>query len=128
MSNCNETWKCKCGCISKYSHKARWAFISKYKCNYLSKYKKINLNNLGDESSLINKLKIKKSTNNQEQFIPVKKVKYDENTCQMVVEIEKSELSNQIAQSKQKKTKRLKKIIRQKDLVELRELLGYIIK
>lgn len=130
MSGCDEVWKCKCGCASKHSHKARWAFISTYKRNYSSKYKKANLDkdDLNTESNLVKKLKIihTRSNNNQEQYVPIKKVKYDEITRQIVLEIEEPE------QVKQKKTKKntnvINKIIIEKDLVELRELLGYIIK
>lgn len=133
MSGCNEIWKCKCGCASKHSHKSRWAFISTYKRNYSSKYKKANWDkdDLNTESSLVKKLKIihTNTNNNQEQFIPVKKVKFDEITNQIVVEIEEPEQSKQkkVKQSK-KITNGIKKMMIEKDLIELRELFGYIIK
>lgn len=130
MSGCDEIWKCKCGCTSKQSHKSRWAFISTYKRNYSSKYKKANWDkdDLNTESSLVKKLKIihANTNNNQEQFIPVKKVKFDEITRQIVVEIEEPE---QHKQKKAKKSKdKIKKMIIEKELVELRELFRYIIK
>lgn len=142
MSGCDEVWKCKCGCASKHSHRARWAFISTYKRNYSSKYKKANWDkdDLNTESSLMKKLKIihGKTNNNQEQYVPVKKVKFDKITNQIVVEIEEpeqSKQSKQFKQSKQKKVKQTKKITNgikkmmiEKDLIELRELFGYIIK
>lgn len=115
MSGCDEVWKCKCGCASKHSHKAHWAFISTYKRNYCSKYKKANWDkdDLNTETSLVKKLKIihANTNNNQEQFIPVKKVKFDEITRQIVVEIEEPE------------QKKPEKVIIEKDLVELRELI-----
>lgn len=133
MSGCDEIWKCKCGCASKHSHKARWAFISTYKRNYSSNYKKDNLDkeDLNTESSLVKKLKIihTRPNDNQEKYVPIKKVKYDEITRQIVLEIEEPE---QVKQKKVKQVKKntngIKKIIIEKDLVELRELLGYIIK
>lgn len=133
MSGCDEVWKCKCGCVSKYSHKARWAFISTYKRNYSSKYKKANWDeeDLNTESNLVKKLKIihEKTNNNQEQYVPIKKVKFDEITRQIVLEIEEPEQSKQKkAKQSKKNTNKIKKMIIEKDLIELRELFGYIIK
>jgi len=123
MSGCDEGWKCKCGCASKHSHKARWAFISAYKRNYSSKYKKANLDNddLNIETNLVKKLKIIHTRPNDKQYIPIKKVKYDEITQQIVVEIDEP---NQQEQKKAKKnTNGIKKMIIEKELVELRELI-----
>ena len=120
MSGYNEVWKCKCGCITKHSHKARWAFISTYKRNYSSKYKKINWDkdDLNTESDLVRKLKIfhTRSNNNQEQYVPIKKVKFDEITQQIVLEIEEPE-------QKKENTNKIKKMIIDKDLIELSELI-----
>jgi len=136
MTECNEIWKCKCNCASKYSHKARWAYISTYKRNYSSKYKKTNLDkdNLTIESNLVKKFKIfhTRPNNNQEHFIPIKKVKFDKMTNQIVVDIEEPKESIQTKQKKaeqsEKNTNGEKKMIIEKDLVELKELFGYIIK
>lgn len=119
MSKYNEVWKCKCKCTSKHSHKARWAFISTYNRNYSSKYKNAHLNkeDLDSETSLVKKLKIKRTIDNQEQYVPIKKVKFDEITHQIVLEIDEQ------SQSKQKKEKQLNKMIIEKDLVELRDLI-----
>lgn len=134
MSGCDEVWKCKCGCASKHSHKARWAYISTY--NYSSKYKKANLDkdDLNTETSLVKKLKIihTRPNNNQEQYVPIKKVKFDEISNQIVVEIEEPEQSKQSKQKKTKQSKKItngiKKMIIEKDLIELRELFGYVVK
>lgn len=129
MSGCDEVWKCKCGCASKHSHKARWAFISTYKRNYSSKYKKAVVDNddLNVESNLVKKLKIIHTRSNNEQYVPIKKVKYDEITKQIVVEIDEPKQHEQHKQHKQKKAKKntneIKKMIIEKELVELRELI-----
>jgi hypothetical protein len=133
MSGCDDVWKCKCGCASKHSHKARWAFISTYKRNYSSKYKKANWNkeDLNTESSLVKKLKIinARPNDNQEQYVPIKKVKFDEISNQIVVEIEEpKQYKQKKAKQSKKNTKGDKKMIIEKDLIELRELFGYIIK
>lgn len=129
MSGYDNVWKCKCGCMSKKSHRARWAFISIYKRNNTSKYKNSNWDrdNLNSESSLVKKLKIihTRTNNNQEQLIPIKKVKYDEITKQIVLEIEQSEESEQSEQVEQSEVIEPKKIIIEKDLIELSELFGY---
>ena len=126
MSEYNEVWKCKCGCASKYSHKARWAFISRYKSNYSSKYKKANWNKdeLDTESSLVRKFKIihTRTNNNQKQYIPIKKVKFDEITQQIILEIEEPKQPKQPKKSK-KNINITKKMIIEKDLIELRELI-----
>lgn len=122
MSECDEVWKCKCGCISKHSHKARWAFISTYKCSYSSKYTKANRDNddLNVESNLVKKLKIIHTRSNDKQYVPIKKVKYDEISKQIVVEIDEPK---QYEQKKVKKnTNEIKKMIIEKELVELSEL------
>lgn len=126
MSECTDVWKCKCGCASKQLHRLRWVLISKYKCNYSFKHKKTNWidDDLNSESSLVRKLKIKRTNNNLEQFIPVKKVKFDEITQQIVVEIEEIQQSIQPIQSKQKKVKKNKNnLLISKDLIDLREFL-----
>ena len=41
MSDNSPKWNCKCGCISKQSHRSRWAFISKHKCNHFIKRKNL---------------------------------------------------------------------------------------
>lgn len=118
----NNIWKCKCGCSSKQSHRSRWSFISRYKKNYSDKYRKIN-NNLENESSLVNKLRIKRNNTNlsQEIMIPVKKVKFDEITKKIIVETEddKPEIN------KSKKIIKSKKNI-DNDLIDLRELFNTI--
>ncbi len=80
-------WNCKCGCVSKYSHRSRWAFISKYKHNSLTKYKNIQEENQSN-NSLINKLLLKRTNSNTEsiRFVPVKKVKYDSATGKIIIE------------------------------------------
>jgi hypothetical protein len=80
-------WSCKCGCISKQSHRSRWAFISRYKCNHLTKYKNI-IEDEQSNNSLINKLLLKRTNSDKEsiQFIPVKRVKFDVNTGKIIIE------------------------------------------
>ena len=125
-----DVWKCKCGCVSKQSHRSKWAFISRYSRNYSSKYKNINWDkdDLNSESSLVKKLKIihTSTNNNQEQIIPIKKVKYDEITQKILLEIEDSEQSEPKKKViEPKKIIEQKKIIIGKDLIELSELFGY---
>lgn len=128
MSGCDEVWKCKCGCTSKHSHKARWAFISTYKRNYSSKYTKANWDNddLNTESNLVKKLKIIHTRTNNKQYVPIKKVKYDEISKQIVVEIDepkRHELKKAKKNANKKNTNEIKKMIIEKELVELRELI-----
>lgn len=127
MSEYNNVWKCKCGCTSKHSHKAHWAFISKYKRKYSSKYKKVNWDkdDLNTESGLVRKLKIihTRSNNNQEQCVPVKKVKFDEITRQIVLEIEEPKKSKQPEKPEEQQKVKKNIMIIEKDLIELRELI-----
>ena len=128
MSNdFKEKWKCKCGCISKQSHKSRWAFISKYNRNYSFKYNNLKKDDLNSESSLMKKLRIihSKTNNNLELCVPNRKVKYDEITKQIVLDIEKSEQIESSEQIEQIKVKQQKKIIIKKDLIELNKLFGH---
>lgn len=133
MSKSDEIWKCKCCCVSKQSHRGRWAFISTYKHNNFSKYKKINCDqdDLNSESRLVDKFRIKRNIENHEKLIPVKKVKFDEITNKIILEIDEEK---QPKKTKSKQYKQLKKIsnseqvqqiIIQKDLIDLRELFGY---
>lgn len=82
-------WNCKCGCVSKHSHRSRWAFITR--CKYQSKLINYNLNFINDEkttNSLINKLCLKRKNQNieSELTINVKRVRYDETTKKIIIE------------------------------------------
>lgn len=127
MSGYDDVWTCKCGCASKHSHKAHWAFISRYKRNYSSKYKKANWDNdnLNIESSLVKKLKIIHVNTNidQNKYVPIKKVKFDKITQKIVLEIEEPKQPKQPKQKKAKKNiNEITKMIIEKDLIELKEL------
>lgn len=98
-SDSDNIWKCKCGCVSKQSHRSRWAFISRYRKNCSFRYTDINLNiNKPSSSSLINKLTLGRKnihTNTEyEQTIFIKKVKFDEKTKKIIIETDDIETNN----------------------------------
>jgi hypothetical protein len=119
--NSNSVWKCKCNCISKQSHKSKWAFVSKYK-NF-SKYKKSSENELTN-SNLVNKLLLKKTNRDKTiQLIPVKKVKYDNLLGKIIIESndEVDTQSNKKISKINNQDKSHKTII-QDDLIEIKKL------
>jgi len=117
-----DIWNCKCRCVSKQSHRSRWAFITRYK--YQSKLINSNLNFINDETTtngLINKLCLKRTNQNfeSEQIINVKRVRYDETTKKIIIE------TNEIKKTNKKINKLvLSKIVIENGLLDLRELIG----
>lgn len=133
--NTNDVWNCKCKCVSKQAHKTKWAFVSMHKKNYYSKcakYTKYGQEDLNNESALVKKLFKKNSLNqqNNKQIIPAKRVKFDEVTQQIVIELVDEKTTHPAKLIKSKIPVKLKKaknnknnMVVSKNLIELRELL-----
>jgi hypothetical protein len=123
-SNVEKIWNCKCKCVSKYAHKARWAFVSKSKKRYSSKYDNLKILNENTSSNLVKKLLLKKTNSKSNiessQVILVKKVRYDEKKKQIIVD---ETVDNNIdgVTNKTNKTNKSTVLI-EKDLIELKDL------
>lgn len=132
LSSNENSWNCKCKCVSQQTHKARWAFISKYKHDQYIKRLGLDISENESNSGLIKKLMIKKTNNNlmTEQIIMVNEVVYDKEKKQIIVQTKENNKpkSAKSAKSKSHKQKNLKKkdshILIEKNLLELRDLIN----
>lgn len=134
-SNIDKTWNCKCKCVSKFAHRARWAFVSKYKKKYSSKYDNLKILNNETNNCLVKKLLLKKTQSNikTNQVILVKKVRYDEKKKEIIIEetINNDNLNLDNKANKANKANGKKSVLHkessvliEKDLMELKDLLN----
>ena len=133
-------WKCKCGCVSKQTHKFKWVLISKYNAHNSS-----NIQFETDSNSLFNKLTLKGNNSEKRKISeikcnylsPTKKVKYDENTKKIIIDDDDINNTNDTNDSNNinnindafdlnnhssNSSEFLSKIIFENNLIELRDL------